>query len=65
MTSSNAKSWIEKYILLNNLSRKYSLLMKFGQFVQFYKRKVFLKKFYKIMNWKLVQDPFLFLKNPL
>ena len=65
MTSSNAKSWIEKYILLNNLSRKYSLVMKFGQFVQFYKRKVFLKKSYQIMNWKLVQDPFLFLKNPL
>ena len=34
---------------LNNLGSKYSLLMKFGQFMSYYKRKIFIEKFYK--NW--------------
>ena len=34
MTSSNAQAWNAKYILLNNLGSKCSLVMKFGQFMQ-------------------------------
>ena len=34
-----------KHILLNNLRSKYSLVMKFGQFMQYYKKKFFIKKF--------------------
>ena len=30
-------------ILLNNMGSKYSLLMKFGQFMSYYKRKNFIK----------------------
>ena len=41
------KHKIKKYILLNNLGSKHSLLMKFGKFVSYYKRKNFIKKFYK------------------
>ena len=33
MTSSNASEWNKKYILLNNLGRKHSLVMKYGQFM--------------------------------
>ena len=29
----------KKYILLNNWERKHGLLMKFGQFISYYKRK--------------------------
>ena len=36
----------KKYISLNNLGSKHSLLMNFGQFMSYYKRKNF-KKFYK------------------
>ena len=39
MTSSNAWAWNKKYILQNNLGSKHSLLMKFGQFMSYYKRK--------------------------
>ena len=39
MTSSNASAQNKKYISLNNLGSKYSLLMKFGQFMSYYKRK--------------------------
>ena len=46
MMSSNAQAWNTKYILVNNLGSKRSLVMKFGQFLQYYK-----------INgaWKLVQ----------
>ena len=39
-----------KYILLNNLENKHSLLMKFVQFVSYYQRKNFIKKFHKKFN---------------
>ena len=43
MTSSNAQAWNTKHILLNNLGSKRSLVMKFGQFMQYYKI-IFLSK---------------------
>ena len=36
-----------KYILLNNLRSKHSLLMKYDQFMSYYKRKDFIKKLYE------------------
>ena len=47
MTSSNTQAQNNKYISLNNLGSKHILLMKFGQFMSYYKRKNFIKKFYK------------------
>ena len=43
-----------KYISLNNLGSKHSLLMKFGQFMSYYKRKTFVKKILQKLrpqNW--------------
>ena len=40
-----------------------SLLMKFGQYISYYKRNNFIKKFYKTTTWKLVPGPFVFAKN--
>ena len=37
MKSSDAKARNTKHILLNNLGSKRSLVMKFGQFMQYYK----------------------------
>ena len=37
----------KKCILLNNLGSNYSLLIKFCQFISYYKRKSFVEKFYK------------------
>ena len=48
----------KKYISLNNLGSKYSLLMKFGQFMLYYKRKKLIKKFYKICGLKTGSRPF-------
>ena len=42
------------YILLNNLRSKHSLLMKFGQFISYYKRKILLKIFTKTATQKLL-----------
>ena len=46
MASSNAQAWNTKHILFNNLGSKHSLVMKFGQFMQYYKTKFFIKKLY-------------------
>ena len=35
-----------------------SLVMTFGQFKCYYKKKFFIKKLYKHMAWRLVPDPF-------
>ena len=37
-----------KYILLNNLGSKHNLVMKFGQFIQHCKRKLFIKNLIKM-----------------
>ena len=47
MMSSNAQAWNTKQILLNNLGSKRSLVMKFGQFMQYYKIFFFIKKLYE------------------
>ena len=39
--------YILKYISPNNLGSKHSLLMKFGQFMSYEKRKNFIKEFYQ------------------
>ena len=45
-------------ILLNNLGSKRSLVMKFGQFMQYYKIIFLLKNSTKNVTWKLVLGPF-------
>ena len=52
-----------KYISLNNLGSKHSLLMTFGQFMSYYKRKISSKNSAKTSAWKLVPGPFVFAKN--
>ena len=57
MMSSNTQH--KKYVLLNNLGSKDNLLMKFDQFMSYYKRKNFIKKLYtKTAAQKLVPGPF-------
>ena len=58
MTSSNAQAWNTKHILLNNLKSKRSLVMKFGQFMQYYKIIFLSKNSTKNVAWKLVPGPF-------
>ena len=65
MTSSNAQAWNTKHILLNNLGSKRSLVMKFDQFIQYYKIIFLSKNFMKSVAWELVPGPFSFSKNPL
>ena len=49
--------------MLNNLGSKHSLLMKFDQFVSYYKRKKISKNSTKTKTRKLVPGPFAFAKN--
>ena len=65
MTSSHAQAWNTKRILLNNLEGKRSLVMKFGQFMQYHKiifsskNSIFSSKnSMKNLAWKLVPGPF-------
>ena len=53
----------KKYIYLNNLGSKYSLLMKFGQFMSYYKRKNFIKTFYKSCDLKTSFRPYFVCKE--
>ena len=63
MTSSNAKAVNTKHILLNYLGSKHSLLLKFGQFMYYYKRKFFIKKLYKKYCQQTSSRPFLIFKE--
>ena len=63
MTSSNAQAWNTKHILLNNLGSKRSLVMKFGQFMQYYKIIFFIKKFYKKCGLETSSRPSLIFKK--
>ena len=49
MTSTNGGTRNKKNNLLNNMGIKHSLVMKYNQFNSNYKRKTFIKKFYKRM----------------
>ena len=40
-----------------------SLAMKFDEYMSYYKRKIFIKKFYKEVDWKLAPFFFVFIKN--
>ena len=51
-----------KHILLNNLGSKRSLVMKFGQFMQYYKI-IFIKKFYEKCGLETSSRPFLIFKE--
>ena len=53
----------KKYIFLNNLQSKHSLLMKFGQFISNYNRKNLSKNSTKIATYKLVPGPFVIAKT--
>ena len=57
MTSSNAQTRFTKDILLNNFESKHSLVIKLGQFM-YYKRKIFIKKFYENCDLKTSSKPF-------
>ena len=65
MASSNAPAFNKKHILLNNLGSKHSLVIKFGQFMYYYKRKCFIKKLYKKYGPETSSRPFLIFKDPL
>ena len=58
MTLSNAQAWDTKHILLNNLASKCSLVIKFRQFMQYYKRIFLSKNSTKNVVWKLFPGPF-------
>ena len=63
MMSSNAQAWNTKHILVNNLGSKRSLVMKFGQFMQYYKIIFFIKKFYEKCGLETSSRPFLIFKE--
>ena len=63
MTSSNAQAWNTKHILLNNLGSKCSLVMKFDQFMQYYKIIFFIKKFYEKCGLENSSRAFLIVKE--
>ena len=46
-----------------NLGSKHNLLVKFGQFMPYYKRKRFIKKLYKNCDLKTSRRPFCVSKN--
>ena len=48
---------------LNNLESKHSLVMKFGQFMYYYKIKIFTKKFYEKCDLETSSRPFLIFKE--
>ena len=52
-----------KHILVNNLGSKCSLVIKFGQFMQYYKIIFFIKKFYKKCGLETSSKPFLVFKK--
>ena len=65
-TSSNAYAWNKKCILLNNLGGKHSLVMKFVQFMWYYKKKLFIKVFYKNAGFQTpVKQIFIFEQETL
>ena len=52
-----------EHILLNILGSKHSLVMKFGQFMYYYKRKTFIKKLYKKYDLETSSRHFLIFKE--
>ena len=60
----NTEAWNKKCVLPNDLGSKHSLIMKFGQFMSCYKRRVYIEKCKKYVARKLVWG-FLVFKLPL
>ena len=52
-----------KHILLNNLGSKRSPVMKFGQFMQYYKINFFIEKLYEKCGLEASSRPFLIFKE--
>ena len=63
MVSSNTQAWKTKHILLNNLISKYSLVIKFGQFMLYYNIKFFIKKFHEKCGLETSSTSFLIFKK--
>ena len=63
MTSSNAQAGNTKHKLLNNLGSKRSPVIKFGQFMQYYKMIFFIKKSYEKCGLETSSRPFLIFKE--
>ena len=63
MMPSNGQAWNTKHILLNNLESEHSLVMKFGQFMWYYKMKIFIKKFCEKYELEISSRPFLVFKD--
>ena len=61
--SSNAYAWNKESILLNNLGGKHSLVMKFVQFVWYYKKKLSSKYSTKMLNFKRQPSTYLYLNK--
>ena len=59
--SSNAYAWNKESILLNNLGGKHSLVMKFVQFVWYYKKKLSSKYSTKMLDFKRQSSTYLYL----
>ena len=60
--SSNAYAWNKESILLNNLGGKHSLVMKFVQFVWYYKKKKLSSKYStKMLDFKRQSSTYLYL----
>ena len=63
MTSSNAQAWNTKHVLLNNLESKCSLIMKFDQFMQYYKIIFLTEKFCEKCGLETSSRAFLIFKK--
>ena len=63
MTSSDAQAWNTKQNLLNNLGSKHSLIMKFGQYVHYYKIQFCIKKICERCGLETSSRPFLIFKG--
>ena len=61
--SSNAYAWNKESILLNNLGGKHSLVMKFVQFVWYYKKKLSSKYSTKMLDFKRQSSTYLYLNK--
>ena len=57
---SNVLGQNKNYILLNNFGSKHILVMKFAQFMWYYKGKILFENYWKNLAWELVPDAFYF-----
>ena len=60
MKSLYAQTW---NILLSNFGSNHSLVMRFDRLMQYYKRKIFIKKLYEKCDLETISRPFLIFKE--